>query len=194
MQQLSNAVDAFDRAPPRGPIDGVTANIIAAARRAIDEWSGFDIDDEEDDDDRPISAHDAGLSILKKRSVAFTDGHEYPTAMHCFQAQKAPDAMRVAFETCPLDAALKLGRTCTIDVASWDGNRKALMTDILRAQVAQHDDLRDAVRDHADDYTEDVMRGDAFWSATLPVIWQELKQEISSKKPRVKASASSSSS
>ena len=191
MQDLSDAVDAFDKAPVA--LDRKTARILGAARRVIDEWRGAEPDDgEEDEEDRQISASQAGLSILKKRSVAFTDGHEYPTAMHCFQAQKAPDAMRVAFETCPLDTALKLGRTCTIDVAAWDSGRKDLMTAILRAQMEQHDELRDAVRDHADDYYEDVMRGDAYWCATLPVIWQDLQRELMRKKPRKGAASSSS--
>ena len=192
MQDLSDAVDEFDLAPVR--LDRKTARILSAARRVIDEWRGsLDDKGEEEEDDRQITASEAGLSILKKRSVTFSDGHRYPTAMHCFQAQKAPDSMRPAFETCPLDTALTLGRTCTIDVAAWDSGRKDLMTDILRAQMEQHEDLRDAVREHADDYHEDIMRGDAYWCATLPVIWYELQKELKAKKPRLKGASSSSS-
>lgn len=38
-----------------------------------------------------------------------------------------------------------------VDVAAWDKGKKVLMTTILRAQVQQHEDLRNAVRDYADD-------------------------------------------
>ena len=48
------------------------------------------------------------------------------------------------------------------------------MTQILRAQVRQHEDLREAVIAHADEY----------WSITLPEIWKELKKELARKKAR----------
>ena len=92
--------------------------------------------------------------------------------------------MKAAFEDCPLDQALAMGRSCTIDTSAWDTGRKMLMTQILRAQVRQHEDLREAVIAHADEYTEDVMRADAYWSITLPEIWKELKKELARKKAR----------
>ena len=181
MDELARALDAFDAAPTDQ--DAAVTPVLLAARKAVAHWRKRVLNESEHDDWAALGSK-VGLNILKKRNVAFSDGHTYPTAMHCFQAQKACDSMKAAFEVCALDQALTMGRSCPIDVTAWDANRKKLMTEILRMQVEQHDDLKDAVRDHGDDYVEDVMKGDLFWSATLPDIWNLLHDEVTKPKKR----------
>ena len=86
----------------------------------------------------------SGLSVLDELPFDFR-GVGYRTAQNAFQAQKAPPSEREKFANVPANEATRLGRACTINVAEWDANRVALMTEIITEQAMQQDGMRRAL-------------------------------------------------
>lgn len=171
MDNLAKALRRLDAKTDTATLPKSVRRVIHAARAVVQDHQG---DDDDDDDDR-LRATALGMSILRTRPFTFIDGQTYPTPMHCFQAQKADPSKRAAFAAASLGDAVDMGRRCTINVQEWDATKVDLMTSILVAQAQDHDDLRETVAAHGHHYVEDTMRGDAFWTANLPVIWQKVQ-------------------
>ena len=71
-----------------------------------------------------------------------------------------------------------MGRSCKIDIDEWNANRASRMTELYRAQVAEHRDMADTLyKWRMKTIKEDAIL-DPFWQMTMPTIWKTIGREI----------------
>jgi len=158
MEDLSNAIDAFDR----GDVDFDVYKVIRYARRAVDEWNGLSLDPLSDDDEDASSEGDVKAdevqigSLVKGGFTTFYDfpfefnGVIYKTGMNSFQASKAANhdkngifiadgytskdtlAIRNDYAQMTVKEANVAGRKVFIkDIRQWDANKNTIMKELI---------------------------------------------------------------
>ena len=94
------------------------------------------------------------------------DGILWPTSEHCFQARKFKDSkiqkMILAAKT-PLEAA-RLGRSHGYPLRKgWDGMKDAVMLDIVRAKVRQHEEIKELLLSTGNAVLVEHTENDSYW-------------------------------
>ena len=185
MDDLAAALASFDSASGQSQKAMYGAALAEAARRLLDEGfceTSYDGCDDDDGLTAPSSPDKSGcvyLGVSMNGTRPFTyDGTQYDSIQNAFQAQKAPRSERAEFSNVMPSEAVKMGRSCKIDPVEWDANRVALMTELYRAQVAEHRDMADTLyRWRIKAIKEDAIP-DPFWQKTMPTIWKTIGREM----------------
>lgn len=96
------------------------------------------------------------------------DGVMYPTVEHAFHALKFADPeLREQIRSCgsPL-AAWELGRKLKSQRrVDWDEVKVGVLTDLLRAKITQHQDVREALLTTGREDIVEVNPNDGFWGS-----------------------------
>lgn len=105
------------------------------------------------------------LHNFSAHSIVY-DGELYPTVEHAFHALKfKDDTLREQVRTCgsPL-AAWKLGREFKSQRRKdWDDIKVGVLTELVRAKVTQHEDVRSALIATGDEVIVELNPNDDFW-------------------------------
>ena len=67
-----------------------------------------------------------------------------------FQSQKLPEEEREDASDLSLGEVLKRGRDADLDVDAWDANKNRLMLNLIIAQAAQNEEMRDTLIKYKD--------------------------------------------
>ena len=190
MDDLAAALASFDSASGQSQKAMYGAALAEAARNLLGSRSGgsgqsfYHLYDDDDDDDfaasQPRNKHRCiylGVSMNGTRRFTY-DGIQYDSIQNAFQAQKAPRSERSEFSDAMPSEAVRMGRSCKIDSDEWDANRVALMTELYRCQVAEHQDMADTLYE----WRSKTIKEDAvpcpFWQKTMPAIWKMIGREL----------------
>ena len=125
----------------------------------------------------PCTTVALGISPVSAYTVVY-NGLVFPTMMHAFQAQKADTSRQSKYTTCSLAESASMGRAEAIDISKWDANKDKLMLDIMRAYMNQHDHAKLALKDNDLTHLKETAVPDFYWSARIPGMWRNLKQEV----------------
>ena len=112
------------------------------------------------------------VTLTPHEQLPFTfENIDYRTAFNAFQAQKAPPEKRSEFSKLCIQEATDLGRTYTIDTATWDSGRKDLMYKIIKSQAYQHDDLKQRILEHGDTDNVGKERNGSIWYKIKKIVF-----------------------
>ena len=190
MDDLAAALASFDSASGQSQKAMYGAALAEAARGLLDARSGgsghssfYRYDDDDDVDVTPsdellkCGCINLGVSMNGNRPFTY-DGVQYDSIQNAFQAQKAPPSERASFSTVMPSDAARMGRSCKIDIDEWNANRASVMTELYRAQVAEHRDMANTLyKWRMKTIKEDAIL-DPFWQMTMPTIWKTIGREI----------------
>ena len=190
MDDLAAALASFDSASGQSQKAMYGAALAEAARSVLSNRSGGSGQSSfyDDDDDGFTGFHRQrlgciylGVSMNGARRFTY-DGIQYDSIQNAFQAQKAPRSERPKFSDVMPSEAARMGRSCKIDPQEWDANRVALMTELYRAQAAEHRDMADTLYEWRSKTIQEDAVPCPFWQKMMPEIWKVIGRELAAKR------------
>ncbi len=187
MDDLAAALASFDSASGQSQKAMYGAALAEAARSVLSNRSGgsgqssfYDDDDDDFAASQPRNRRGCiylGVSMNGARRFTY-DGIQYDSIQNAFQAQKAPRSERSEFSDVMPSEAVRMGRSCKIDTNAWDANRVALMTELYRCQVAEHQDMADTLYEWRSKTIQEDAVPCPFWQKMMPEIWKAIGHEL----------------
>lgn len=129
----------------------------------------------------------AALSNFSAHKVTYR-GREYMTSEHAYQAAKyTSDEMHDHIASAPSAfLARELGQSKVDKAPDWDNEKKAVMKDIMRCKLEQHEDVYQLLLSTG---TNPILKNhplDSYWGTgadgkgknVMGRIWEELRDEI----------------